>query len=312
MRNTGAADALILPWMKNVRMLSIAAMMIGGLGIVGVVQTNAATGQAGLILYRSQASPTTEPNVVRLWTTDGTGRNAHEVISLKPTDRRDPLIGAYLVPGGVILATTNAKDGNMTDIGFVKRGATRIQRLFAVRGLYGFLPSPDGREIAYSRSLPIAGKPLFVIARRDGKVIRTLSHMAVAIFNWSGDGKRLFSYCPTVRRRELCSYSATTGASTATNLNLRNAASTPSVSPFGTKVAFYEKLGPAGERIYTVKGAFLRNLVGHSTAFAIWSPDESKLLLPGTGAPLVFSFKTKRLTSFAHTGPANLLVLDWR
>ena len=290
----------------------MAAPIVGGLGLVGVVQTDAATQQAGLILYRSPASPTAEPNVVHLWTTDGTGRNAHEVISLKPTDKRDPLIGAYLVPGGVILATTNAKDGNMTDIGFVKRGATRIQRLFGVRGLYGFRPSPDGQEIAYSRSLPNAGKPLFVIARRDGRVIQTLSHMAVAIFNWSRDGQRLFSYCPTVRRRELCSYSATTGASTATSLDLRNAASTPSVSPVGTKVAFYEKLGPAGERIYTVKGAFVRNLVGHAAAFAVWSPDETKLLLPGTGDPLVFSFKTKRLNSFAHNGPANLLALDWR
>jgi hypothetical protein len=296
----------------SVRMPLIAALLIGGLGLVGAVQTNAATPQAGLILYRSPASLTAEPKIVHLWTTDGTGRNAHEIISLKPTDKRDPLIGAYLVPGGVILATTNAKAGNITDIGFVKRGGTRIRRLFAVRGLYWFLPSPDGQEIAYSRSLPIAGKPLFVIARRDGELIRTLSHTAAAIFNWSGDGQRLFSYCPTVRRRALCSYSATTGASTATNLNLQNAASTPSVSPSGTKVAFYEKLGPAGERIYTAKGAFLRNLVGDGTAFAIWSPDESKLLLPGTGDPLVFSFKTKRLTSFSHNGPANLFVLDWR
>jgi hypothetical protein len=296
-----------------VRVPLIAATLVGGLGLVGAVQTNAVTRQAsGLILYRSPASLTGRPSDVHLWTTDGTGRNAHEIVTLRPTSAADPLRGAYLVTDGVVLATTNAKDGNVTDIGYLKRGSTPIQGLFSVRGLYSFRPAPDGQEIAYSRSLPVAGKPLFVLARRDGKIIRTFSHMAPEIFNWSADGRRLFSYCPTVRRRELCSYSATTGASTATNLNLNNAAATPSVSPSGTRVAFYEKLGPAGERIYTAKGAFLRNLIGQATGFAIWSPDESELLLPpGTGAPSLFSFKTKRLTSFAHTGPANLLVLDW-
>ena len=222
------------------------------------------------------------------------------------------LLGAYLVPDGIVFATTEAKDGNVTDIRFVKRGSTQIQLLFSVRGMYSFAPSPDGKRIAYSRSLSVAGKPLLVIARRDGTVIRTLADMALPIFNWSADGGRLFSYCPTVRRRELCSYSATTGARTATGLNLTNAAATPSVSPFGDKVAFYAKLGPAGERVYSAKGVFLRNLVGYGAGFAIWSPDESELVLPNDAAPVVFSFKTKRVTPFVHKGPANLVVLDWR
>jgi hypothetical protein len=298
----------------TLRMPLIAALLIAGLVLVGAAGINAATPQAqSLILYRSPQSQTRDPGTVHLWTTNGKGQNPREILTLRPTGNSDALRGAYIVPDGFIVATPDPKDGNNSDIGFLKRGSTRIQPLFVVRGLYSFQPSPDGQEIAYSRSLPVAGKPLFVIARRNGKVMRKLSHMAVPIFNWSGDGQRLFSYCPTVRRRELCSYSAITGASTATNLNLQNAESTPSVSPSGSKVAFFEKLGPAGERIYTAKGALLRNLIGHGADPAIWSPDESKLLLqPGTGVPLVFSFETKRLTSLAHKGPANLFVLDWR
>ena len=111
----------------------------------------------------------------------------------------------------------------------------------------------------------------------------------------------------------LCSYSATTGARTATNLNLQSAA-TPAIRiPVWHKVAFYENFGPAGERIYSAKGAFLRNLIGYGTSSAIWSPDESRLVLQeGFTDSLVFSFKTKQVTPFVHKGPAHLFVLDWR
>jgi hypothetical protein len=287
--------------------------VLGGLALIGVAGSNAAGSRSSsLILYRSPASTGPTPSVVHLWTTDGTGRDAHELLTLKPAGRSDPLRGAYLVPDGVILATTDAKDGNVSDVGLVKRGSNRVRPLFSVRGLYSFRPSPDGQEIAYSRSLPIAGKPRLVVAGRDGAIVRTLLRQSVPIFSWSSDGRRLFTYCATPRRR-LCSYAVATGASTPTNLDLRNAAATPSVSPTGTRAAFYEKFGPAGERIYTIEGAFLRNLVGHAAAFAVWSPDESRLVLQAdTGDPLVFSFRTKRLTSFAHRGPADLFVLDWR
>lgn len=291
----------------------VAALLIAGLALIGAAVTAAAPASSDLILYRSPESQTTIPAVVHLWTTDGDGRDAREILTIKPVNESDVLRGAYLVPDGVILATSDAKDGNDTDIGFLPRGSKRIQRLFMVRGLYSFAPSPDGKRIAYSRSLPVAGDPSLVIATRNGRVIRTLAHMAVTIFNWSADGGRLFSYCPTVRRRELCSYSTTTGRSAPTGLNLRNADPIPSVSPFGDRVAFFSKLGPAGERIYSPKGAFLRNLIGYGTAFAIWSPDESRVLLqPGFGVPSVFSFEAKHLTTFAHRGPANLFVLDWR
>lgn len=296
------------------RMMLAAAVLVGGLGLVGAVHTHAAAPQASsLILYRSAPSTTANPAVVHLWTTDERGRHAREVISLKPVGRYDAVRAAYLVPDGIILATPNATDGNLTDIGLVRRDSNRVRLLFSVRGLFSFRPSPDGQAIAYSRSLPVAGRPLLVIARRDGKVARTLLHTASAIFGWSSDGRRVFTYCDTTRRRQLCAFSRATGASTAMKLRLENVwAATPSVSPSGTRIAFPEAIGPAGERIYTTKGTFLHNIVGHTAGYALWSPDETQLLLqPQDDPPLVFSFKTKRVTPFAHDGPADLRVLDW-
>ncbi len=297
----------------SVRTPVIAALLIGGLALVGAVGIAAAApAGSGLILYRSPFPAGLDATVVHLWTTDGKGQNAREILRIKPTGRSDVLRGAYLVPDGVILATTDANDGNNTDIEFLKRGSPKVQRLFTVRGLGWFQPSPDGQMIAYSRQLPVAGKPLFVIARRDGTIVRALAHMSLAIFGWSSDSQQVFSYCPTVRRRELCAYEASTGTHRATGLMLELAASAPSVSPAGARVAFWAKLGPAGERIYSPKGAFLRNLVGQSGA-VVWSPDDSQMVLqPYVGLPSAFSFKTKRLTTFAHKGPANLFVLDWR
>ena len=191
-----------------------------------------------------------------------------------------------------MFATTEAKDGNVTDIRFVKRGSTQIQLLFSVRGMYSFAPSPDGKRIAYSR---VFLSPETLARHRETRRHGdpdTRSH-GPAHLQLVGRRRTAFSYCPTVRRRELWSYSATTGARTATSLNLTNAAATPSVSPFGDKVAFYAKLGPAGngskrERRVSPQPRWLRR------RFAIWSPDESQLVLPNDAAPVLFSFKTKR------------------
>lgn len=296
----------------RLRIALVATLLVGGL--IGAEHTTAATPQAsGLILYRSPPSTTANPAAVHLWTTDGRGQHAREVISLKPVGLNDAVIFAYLLPDGIMLTTTNATDGNMTDIGFVKRGSNRVRVLFSVRGLYSLRPSPDGQEIAYSRSLPVAGKPLLVIARRDGTVIQTLAHATGKTLSWSSDGRRLFAYGVTPDCW-FCVFSVSTGAHTAiTNINLDNLwGGWPSVSPSGARVAFPDAKGPAGERIYTTTGVFLRNLVGHA-ASAFWSPDEAKLLLQQQNAvPLVFSFKTKRLSSFTHDGPADLNVLDWR
>ncbi len=93
-----------------------------------------------------------------------------------------------------------------------------------------------------------------------------------------------------------------------TNINLDDlSGGWPSGSPSGTRVAVPDAKGPAGERIYTTKGVFLRNLVGDAAGSAFWSPDETQLLLQEQSAvPHVFSFKTKRLTSLDHDGPADL------
>jgi hypothetical protein len=297
------------------RHLLLSVVLVGALGLVGPIHTGASTTTAGgLILYRSAPSTTATPTVVHLWTTDSKGKNAQELISLKPVGNSDALRAAYLVPDGLIFAERNANDGNLSDIAFAKRGSHHANVLFSVRGLFWLRPSPDGKEIVYSRSLPVAGKPLLVIARRDGTIMRTLAHATSKTLSWSSDGRRVFAYGVTPGCW-FCMFSVSSGAQTAiTNINLDNLwGGWPSVSPSGERVAFPDAKGPAGERIYSTKGSFLRNLVGHATASAFWSPNEAQLLLqPQNGAPLVYSFKTKRLTPFVHGGPAGGLILDWR
>lgn len=285
------------------------------LGLLAAVHTQAATRQAsGLILYRSPTSTTATPAVVRLWTTDGEGRNAREVVSLKPVGASEALRAAYLVPDGLMLAETSATDGNVSHIAFVKRGSHHARVLFSVRGLFSFRPSPNGNEIVYSRSLPVAGKPLLVVVHRDGTVVRTLAHATSKSLSWSSDGRRVFAYGVTPDCG-FCVFSVADGAHAAiTSINLDNLwGGWPSVSPSGTRVAFPDAKGPAGERIYTMKGTFLRNLVGQAAANAFWSPDEAQVLLqPQYERARVFSLKTKRLIPLRHDGPADLVVLDWR
>lgn len=296
------------------RLLSVVS--VGIIALLAAVDSEAATPQpSGLILFRSPPSTTATPAVAHLWTTDGKGQHAHEVISLKPVGGQyDALRAAYLVPDGLIIAERSETDGNVSEIALVKRGTHHARVLFSVRGLTSIRPSPDGQEIAYSRQLPVAGKPLLVVARRDGTVVRTLSHATSKTLSWSSDGRRVFAYAVTPDCW-LCVFSVSSGRQTAlSNVNLDNLwGGWPSLSPSGTRIAFPDAKGPAGERIYTTKGAFLRNLVGHAAESAYWSPDETQLLLQQeSDLPHLFSFKTKRLTSFDHDGPADLVVLDWQ
>jgi hypothetical protein len=295
------------------RFVAVAAAAV--LGLLAPVQTGAAPGDSsGLILYRSPSSTATAPAAVRLWTTDGRGRDAREVINLKPVGATEALRAAYLVPDGLILAEASPTDGNVSDLAFVKRGSHHASILFSVRGLYSFRPSPDGSEIVYSRSLPVAGKPLLVVVRRNGTRVRTLAHATSKSLSWSSDGRRIFAFGVNADCW-FCVFSVASKKQTAiTSINLDNLwGGSPSVSPSGTRVAFPDTKGPAGERLYTTRGGFLRNLVGAAAPYAFWSPDEAQLLLqPQDQPPQVFSFKTKRLTAFRHDGPTDLVALDWR
>jgi hypothetical protein len=85
----------------------------------------------------------------------------------------------------------------------------------------------------------------------------------------------------------------------------------PVVSPRADRVVFWDQTGPAGERIYTTSGKFLRNLVGSGGAYAFWAPDEQQLLIQSPGLK-VFDFTTHQLATFRHSGPKTMVVLDWK
>jgi hypothetical protein len=84
----------------------------------------------------------------------------------------------------------------------------------------------------------------------------------------------------------------------------------PVVSPRADRVATDDLTGPAGERIYTRTGKLLRTIPG-AGGDAFWAPDEQQLLIQQSGLK-VFDFRTHRLETFRHAGPASMDVLDWK
>jgi hypothetical protein len=265
------------------------------------------------ILYQDAASvsPARSGVAVHLWTTDGNGRHAREVAVLRPPPNGEDFMGARLLAdGSVVYARERRDEPNVANIYLLSRGTTRTRLLFAVRGLHLFAPSPDAQRIAYMRVLPVAGKPVLVISRLDGSQPRVIVHAAGNTLTWSADGKTLYSY-GLFTHCWMCAVAAATGAMRAIPLDYREMQGRPTVSPSGTRLAFYNLRGPAGERIYTARGTFLRNIVGAGGDDAVWSPDETRLVLQGPGIR-VFDFRTKTVRLFRHAGPPGLLVLDWQ
>jgi hypothetical protein len=91
---------------------------------------------------------------VRLWTTDGAGRNARRIAVLQPTSNEGFFWGARLAADGeVVYAVRNRGDPQVVNIFSLAQGMNRGRLLFGVRGLRQFAPLPDGRKIAYTREL---------------------------------------------------------------------------------------------------------------------------------------------------------------
>jgi Tol biopolymer transport system component len=179
-----------------------------------------------------------------------------------------------------------------------------------VRGLRQFVLSPDGRKLAYTRELPVAGKPLLVVAQLDGSRPHVVAHAVGKTLSWSADGKTLFAY-GLLPRCWMCAVSVATGATRPIPLDYRNLQGVPAISPSGARLAFCDLKGPAGERVFTVSGTFLRNIAGFCGNEAFWSPDETRLIFYDTDELFVFDFATRTIQSFQHAGPSDLRVLGW-
>jgi hypothetical protein len=224
--------------------LAVASAVAGANGS-GVAQST--------ILYQDAASaaPAMSGTPVHLWTTDGNGRHAREVAVLRPPPNGEDFMGARLLAdGSVVYARASRDEPNVANIYLLGRGTTRSRLLFAVRGLHLFAPSPDGQRIAYMRVLPVAGKPVLVISRLDGSQPRVIAHAAGNTLSWSADGETLYSY-GLFTHCWMCAVAAATGALRDIPLDYRELQGRPTISPSGTRLAFSNLRGPAGERIYT-------------------------------------------------------------
>jgi len=291
------------------------------LAAVALSAATGATGAAGvppqrdhsLILYRYPAMAQT--GRVELWTTDGAGGNASRVTVVTPPTGRALLDAQLTRDGDVVYAVSEAADGNVAGLYLVDRRTRRTRFLFEVRGLGQFAPSPDGLQIAYSRELPVAGKPATFVADLDGSHRRLVAPVAASYsLQWPVSGT-LFMV-GGAGRCWFCAVSVETGIGHPLPVRLDNSVGWPVVSPRTDRIAFWDQTGPAGERIYTTSGKFLRNLIGVGGATALWAPDEQRLLMQAEGTKgsvlRMFDFATHRTTTFRHAGRQAMGVLDWK
>ena len=288
--------------------LTVAAGAFGVMSTTGAVGAPSASSGRSLILYRYPASAQT--GRIELWTTNGAGSEARRLTVVTPPPDRG-FLGARLTHSGdVIYAVSDAVHGNVDDLYLVDHRTGRSRLMFGVRGLVTFAASPDGLRIAYGLSLPVAGKPATFVADLDGSHRRRIVPVAASyalewpvpdmLFMVGGEGSCWF-----------CAVSVATGAQHPVPIPVANSQGNPAVSPRADRVAFCDLKGPAGERIYTTSGKFLRNLVG-TCGDAFWSPDEKRLLIQSPGLS-VFGFATHRLSTFHHAGPQGSMdVLDWQ
>lgn len=292
--------------------VSICVLALVAVTAASSLGAGAAPQMPGEILYQDPASfAGTVAAPVQLWATDGSGQHAKRILALPPSSDR-PFWGAHLgVRGSVFYAQQPSKSAQAINLYQLSPGAKHGRMLFGVRGLILFAPSPDGREIAYIRNLPVAGKPLLVVARVDGTKPKIVAPIDGHTLSWSADGKTLFVY--GVQESAVCWFcaiSVSTGKMRAIKFPYANMQGWPSVSPDGHRFAFWNLKGPAGERIYMTAGSMVRNIVGVGGAAAIWSPDNTKLILQGPGSQVV-DLSTKIVRPFRHGGPSGLHVLDW-
>ena len=252
---------------------------------------------------------------IELWTTNGAGGVARRVTVVTPPTGRALLDAQLTRHGDVIYAVSEAADGNVDDLYLVDRRTRHTRFMFSVRGLGPFATSPDGLHIAYGRELPVAGTPATFIANLDGSHRLQVAPVEASYsLEWPVSGT-LFMV-GGAGRCWFCAVSVATGVGHPVPVPVGNSIGWPAVSPRADRVAFFDQTGPAGERIYTTSGKFLRNLIGVGGATAFWAPDEQRLLMQAQGVKGsvlgMFDFVTHRLTTFRHAGPQAMGVLDWK
>jgi hypothetical protein len=288
--------------------LSLAVLALLALALAGT--SSAATGPKSAILWARGDVSHVPPAPVELWTTDGHGAHARRLAVLAPTYAAGSffLDARFSPDGSVIYAVRNRRDPNNDDLVLLKHG--RSSHLFTVRGLRQFAPSPDGTKIAYSRALPVAGRPEIVVADLDGTRARVVAGDVGSTLSWSSDGLTLFAYGLWSSGCGLCAITAATGAEHAIGFPYQNMEGLPEFAPSGARFAFCDLKGPAGERIYTRAGKRAGSYVGICGDEVLWGPTEDQLLLQDPG-PELLTLATGNLTRFRHSGPADLHALDW-
>jgi dipeptidyl aminopeptidase/acylaminoacyl peptidase len=176
----------------------------------------------------------------------------------------DRALDADLSPDGRRLAL-----GGFRGISVALRDGSRARRILkldnAQAGVAALAWSPNGRRLAFIR-----GETLYTIAVKGGAVARLADHADAP--DWSADGREIIF----VRDPERSSRDGTISAVRSTGGGVRRVVGTgrwfgPSVSPDGSKVAFYRN-GVPGIYVAPAEGGLAR-LVIRNGLQPQWSPD---------------------------------------
>jgi Tol biopolymer transport system component/predicted Ser/Thr protein kinase len=160
-------------------------------------------------------------------------------------------------------------------------GATRT---LATHGSYIWSPavSPDGKEIAFSRSEENGQWHLWTLSLDDGATRRVTSTEAGEIYpRWAPDGTTLFFHTWGTPRK-VRRVARAGGAITTLDLRTGDGDGYADVSPDGSRIAFARAEGSA-ERIFTapVAGGDARRLTESPGATPRWSPDGAVIAFGG-------------------------------
>lgn len=247
---------------------------------------------------------------MHLYAADPRLRAVRDLDRVAPT-QDEFLTAVYSADGSRIIYLV--RDGSQARVMTMSTTGSRRRVLFRAPGVALLAASPDGTELAFQ-----SGKTLFV-SRLNGTHRRVLSaDLAIESLRWSVDGTTLYAMGhntnPPFVCDGLCSIDVGTGKLRTVRRDHTAQYDEMSVSPGGTRAAFYDFTGPAGIAVIGMNGRnFHKVVVGYDP---IWSPDGTKLAYTAWGPPEIikvydFASQTSRILTKLDPDEA-LTLLDWQ
>jgi hypothetical protein len=308
-----------------------AAVAVATVLTVAAGSASASPPARGLLLLTVTAPPATPATLptgpVHLWTL--APRSGAAARDLGPVGRHaDQFAQAQLTPDGRHILVLKALGEPVSvqtpmELDELDLAGRRTRTLIHLSGIERFAVSPDASRIVFTRGRPNgADTYLLTVGTRTPTLVRN-GWGLTGSFAWLANGKVAvadqWSFC----RSLLCEYDPGSGrvARLDVDLSQKPAGVAPTYSPDAKRIAFYSVAGPAGVRVYSLRGGFQRNVAGQYCN-GPFSPDGARLVVEEgcssapAAAPLLFDFASHRLARLDVRLPfaagSTYTVADWR